>query len=80
MVVRFDVECDRSAAVPLPIYASALHRVQVSGQPREQPCVEVDGVPAVCGISVRAGASTVDVRIPTLGRALRAVVSRQRPG
>jgi hypothetical protein len=66
VVVVFDVSCARSATIPLPIYASRLHQVEVSRFGRRQPCIDITGVPAVCGAAVPAGESQVRVRIPTL--------------
>ena len=78
MRARFDVMCERAGVVPLPIYASTLHRVHASGFDRTEPCVAVADLPAVCAATVHAGVNIVDVQMPTLGAAVRALVARGR--
>ncbi|HUR36006.1 MAG TPA: hypothetical protein VM032_19520 [Vicinamibacterales bacterium] len=64
--VSFDVTCDRSAVIPLPVYASVLHRAHVSRFDRAQRCADVPGVPSTCGVTVPAGHSVVQLSTPTL--------------
>ena len=71
----FRVTCERAGVVPLPIYASALHRVRVSGFDRTESCQREADLPAVCVATVPAGRSVVDVQMPTVGRALRALLT-----
>ena len=78
MCVRFNVRCERAGVVPLPIYASVLHRIRTSGFDRTTPCLDVPDLPAVCAATVPAGINTVDVQMPTLGAAVRALVARGR--
>ena len=63
---RCDVSCERSATIPLPIYASVLHEVDVPRFGRRQPCIDIAEVPTLCGAAVPAGESLVRVHLPTL--------------
>ena len=70
VVDRFNVECARAGVLPLPVYASRFHDVEVSTFARSQPCLAVPDIPAVCGATLPAGISVVSVHMPTLARVL----------
>lgn len=73
--VRFQVTCQRASAVPLPLYASAFHRVQVSGFERSEPCGALADVPTVCVATVPTGSHVIEVQMPSLGVVLRSAFS-----
>jgi hypothetical protein len=78
VVDRFNVECERAGVLPLPIYATEFHRVQVSAFDREQPCLDVPDIASVCGVTIPAGISTVSVHLPTLTGIFTNAWSRSR--
>lgn len=78
IVVRFNVTCERAGVVPLPIYASALHRVHTSGFDKTTMCVDVPDLPGVCAATVRAGVNVVEVQMPTLATVARRLVALGR--
>ena len=75
MLARFHMTCERAGVVPLPIYASVLHRIHTSGFDRTTPCLDVPDLPAVCAATVHAGVNVVDVQMPTLAAAARYLVT-----
>jgi hypothetical protein len=64
--VRFDVDCVRSAVLPLPLYASPLHMVYNSSYPRGLRCIALPDFAGVCGTIVPAGYNTVSVKLPSM--------------
>lgn len=81
VVVAFDVTCQRPTTIPLPIFASPLHRVRVSAFSRTQTCAAVPQAPDACGALVPAGTSRVEVHLPTWRGVPGALVARLgRPG
>jgi len=76
LVVRFQATCQRATVLPLPIYASRLHRVRVSGFDRPSACVSTPELPDVCGATVPAGSHVIDVELPTLAVAIRSMAAR----
>ena len=78
MVAQFHVMCERAGVVPLPIYASVLHRIHTSGFDRTSPCLDVPDVPGACAATVQAGISAVDVQMPTLGAVARYLATSWR--
>ena len=76
LVVRFQATCQRATVLPLPLYASRLHRVRVSGFDRSQPCVSTPDLPDICSATVAAGSHVIDVEMPTVRAAVQAWTSR----
>jgi hypothetical protein len=58
--------CGRSVELPLPIYASPMHRVRTSTYGRRQPCLPLPDFPGVCGAVIPAGESTISVQMPNM--------------
>lgn len=65
VVVGFDVTCQRTGTLALPLYTTPLHRIHVSGFDRVQRCAQVALAPTACGAVVPAGTSRVEVHMPT---------------
>lgn len=76
LTVRFQATCQRATTLPLPIYASALHRVRVSGFDRPVSCGKTPDLPDLCTATVPAGSHVIDVDMPTLGTALEGLAKR----
>lgn len=72
----YSIVCAQEATVPLPLYASPLHVVFSERDRTPRPCVEVADIPAVCGIAVPGGDSTVSVELPRLGAVVSWVMRR----
>ena len=64
--VQLHTSCGRAAVLPLPLYASPLHRVTTSNPPRSQPCVSLSEFPTVCGAVIPAAENTVSVKLPSM--------------
>ncbi|MBS1818319.1 MAG: hypothetical protein JSU08_10340 [Acidobacteria bacterium] len=71
VAMQFRIDCARAGVVPLPLYATPLHRIQVSRFDRTQRCSAVPEIPAVCGVVLPAGPSAVDVTMPTMAGMVR---------
>jgi hypothetical protein len=71
MEVRFRTTCGRSAVLPLPLYASALHVVRTPNNSRYQPCQQVPEFLDLCGAAIPAGEGAVSVELPTMRALLR---------
>jgi hypothetical protein len=67
--VSWRTRCARGSVVPLPIYASGIHRVISSGFARSQSCAALAAFPTACGATVTSGDNVVTVRMPTLAAA-----------
>lgn len=78
VVVPFDVTCQRTVTIPLPLYAGPLHRVRVSAFSRTQACAAVPQAPDACGALVPSGTSRVEVLLPTWRGVPGALVDRLR--
>lgn len=72
--VQFDVVCGATTPLVLPVYSSPVHSVRIGAETRTVPCLAVEQLPALCGVVVPGGASLVTVRMPTVGRAFRAII------
>lgn len=70
-VVQFRTSCGRSAVLPLPLYASALHVVRSPNSSRNQRCLQVPEFPDLCGAAIQAGDGTVSVALPAMRSILR---------
>ena len=64
--VRLAVECVRAAMLPLPLYSSPLHTVEVSSYGRTQRCLTLPDFAGICSTIVPAGGSTVVVKLPSV--------------
>ncbi len=78
--VRFAVVCAHSGVLPLPVYASPLHRVSTAAFNRRVRCQALADIPAVCGVTVPAGRTTVVVEEPTMGAVVRELWARLTRG
>lgn len=76
LVVLFHATCQRATTLPLPVYASRLHRVRVSGFDRPMACVRTPDLPDVCSATVPAGSHLIEVELPTLDAVLRSLSPR----
>ena len=76
---EFHIDCQRPALIALPIYASRAHRLRIgSGGSWEGPThctAPPTGLPALCGVELPAGQSTVAVRFPTFPLFLKSLLS-----
>ena len=68
LTVQLQTVCGRAIVLPLPLYASPLHRVTVTtpDQPRSQPCLSLAEFPALCGAAIPAAEATVSVELPSM--------------
>jgi hypothetical protein len=64
--IHFDVTCSRAAVLPLPVYASPLHMVDVSSHRRKTPCLSMPEFAAICSVVVPTGNSRVSVSLPSM--------------
>lgn len=62
---RFVAECANPALLALPLFGSPFHRLAVNGQPAT--CQLLPALPGLCALSVPAGRSTLEVRMPSWG-------------
>jgi hypothetical protein len=63
---RFDVNCSRTELLPLPLFASPLHLLNIENSPRTRRCLSLPDFPAICGAIVPAGSSVVTVKLPSM--------------
>lgn len=64
--VRFEVTCARAEMLPLPLYASPLHVVQVSNDARSRRCLSLPDFQGICSAIVPTGESVVSVTLPSM--------------
>lgn len=69
--IAWRTHCARPTTLPLPIYASPLHRVRTDRFERAGRCENVPDVPTVCGVTVAGGDTLVTVKLPSFGTLLR---------
>lgn len=63
---RFDAHCSRTEILPLPLFASPLHTVEIVDGYRGRRCLSLPDFPAICGALVPAGSSVVRVQLPSM--------------
>jgi hypothetical protein len=64
--VQLHTSCGSAAVLPLPLYASALHRVTTSNRSRRQPCVSLPDFSTLCAAVIPAAEGTVSVKLPRM--------------
>jgi len=76
---EFHIDCRRATRIALPIYASTAHQLRIQSAAGPQPAVSCAPAPAqfpaLCGVSLPAGKSVVNVRFPTYFTFLRSLLA-----